>query len=129
MCIVTCTESIACTIFIDEVLNNNNTSKFNATTNLYSINNTSSAALFGGLTAAVVLVLLFLVGVSVFAIAGVKCRAIRQAREKIANRYVCTYIHYFSFVCAPSVYKLLCETPCTLAVMCRDAIEPFSLQM
>ena len=75
--------------FIDEVLNNNN--------------NTSSAALFGGLTAAVVLVLLFLVGVSVFVIAGVKCRAIRQARKKIANRYVCTYIHYFSFVCALSV--------------------------
>ena len=75
--------------FIDEVLNNNN--------------NTSSAALFGGLTAAVVLVLLFLVGVSVFVIAGVKCRAIRQARKKIANRYVCTYIHYFSFACVLSV--------------------------
>ena len=66
-------------------------------------NYTSSAALFGGLTAAVVLVLLFLVGVSVFVIAGVKCRSIRQARKKIANRYVCTYIHYFSFVCVLSV--------------------------
>ena len=113
MCIVTCTESIACTIFIDELLKNNNT---------------SSAALFGGLTAAVVVVLLFLVGVSVFVIAGVKCRAIRQARKKIANRYVCTYI-ISPLLVQLGLYKLLCETPCTLAVVCRHAIEPFSLQM
>ena len=117
MYIVTCTESIACTIFIDEVLNNNNTSKFNATMNLYRINNTSSAALFGGLTAAVVLVLLFLVGVSVFVIAGVKFRSIKQARERISNRYVCTYIISPLFVLR--LYINCCVHTCCSVYRCH----------
>ena len=102
MCIVTCTESIACTIFIDELLNNNNT---------------SSVALVGGLTAAVVLVLLFLVGVSVFVIAGVKVRSIKQARERISNRYVCTYIISPLFVLR--LYINCCVHTCCSVYRCH----------